>query len=72
MNNFNCYPIAFDKNAANPDIVINNLLETNQIPIRIVDDKNSDTYKELYSYMPTGSVVQFFIIVIVYLHKFEA
>ena len=70
MTNFDCYPIAFDNDAPKPDKIIPELLKQCIIPINIVD-KNHTDYKELMSWN-SGQEVQYFIVVVVYLQKFEA
>lgn len=72
MNSFDCYPVLFDENAPHPDVVVNDLLNNGQIPLRVITDKNDPIYKELKSCLPDGYNVKFFIVIIVYLHKFEA
>lgn len=71
MNNFDCYPIAFDNDAPKPELIISELLKQSIIPLNVIDKHHKD-YKELLSWNSSNQNVQYFIVVIVYLQKFEA
>lgn len=70
MNSFDCYPVLFDEHAPHPDIVVNDLLNKGQIPIRIITDKNDPIFKEIKSQIQ-DQTIKYIIVLIVYLQTFE-
>lgn len=72
---FTCYPIIISKvegkEFPSANSVMNDILDSGEIPIKVIVDKNNEFFKEIQSQM-TDFQIEYIIMVVKYSNKFSA